>query len=83
MSAAMERPGQTRERAKSTFSLKSDKSRNSSHKHERHPSESAEEKRRTHLTATTKANPNAAMNEAQPSMLHNSNAFVHLGSSPC
>lgn len=30
--------------------------------------ETAEEKRRSHFTLTKKANPNAAMNEAQPSM---------------
>ncbi|KAF2799090.1 hypothetical protein K505DRAFT_321343 [Melanomma pulvis-pyrius CBS 109.77] len=67
----MDRPAHNRERSKSTFSFKSDKSHkshhsNDKHKHERHLSETAEEKRRTHLTSTTKANPNAAMNEAQP-----------------
>jgi len=63
----MERP-QTRPRSKSTFSFKSDKSASSRHeKHQKeHLRESAEEKRKGHLTATTKANPNAAMNEDQP-----------------
>ena len=67
MSAAMDRGQQQRPRSKSTFSFKSDKSHASAGKHDKHPRESQEEKRRTHLTATTKANPNAAMNEAQPS----------------
>lgn len=63
----MERP-QPRPRSKSAFSFKSDKSASSRHEkhHKDHFRESAEEKRRGHLTATTKANPNAAMNEDQP-----------------
>jgi hypothetical protein len=65
----MERP-QPRPRSKSAFSFKSDKSASS--RHEKHLKdylrESAEEKRRGHFTATTKANPNAAMNEDQPSV---------------
>ncbi|KAF2467556.1 uncharacterized protein BDR25DRAFT_63632 [Lindgomyces ingoldianus] len=62
----MDRPQQQRTRSKSTFSFKSDKSHTSGHKGKEHLHESPEEKRRSHLTATTKANPNAAMNEAQP-----------------
>lgn len=63
----MERPEQ-RPRSKSTFSLGSNKSGNSSSKHAKKASihETSEEKHRHALTATTKANPNAAMNEAQP-----------------
>ncbi|KAF2204178.1 hypothetical protein GQ43DRAFT_438168 [Delitschia confertaspora ATCC 74209] len=62
----------TRPRSKSTFSFKSDKShKDHSHHspkshHGRHLSETSEEKRRSHMTSSTKANPNAAMNEAQP-----------------
>lgn len=59
---------QARPRSKSTFSFHSDKSHHDSpsksSKHER--KESASEKRKTHYDPTTKANPNAAMNEAQP-----------------
>lgn len=66
----MEQPQQqqARPRSKSNFSFHSDKSRDtpSRAKHER--KESASEKRKTHYDPTTKANPNAAMNEAQPSM---------------
>ncbi|KAF2118460.1 hypothetical protein BDV96DRAFT_386810 [Lophiotrema nucula] len=52
----------TRPRSKSTFSFKSDHS-----KEQQHPlRESHEEKRRSHLGERSKANPNAAMNEAQP-----------------
>jgi len=61
---------QQRPRSKSAFSFKSDKSHSSktSGKHKEHINlkETHAEKARTHLTATTKANPNAAMNEAQP-----------------
>lgn len=79
MSAAMDsshpRPEQGRARAKSgAFSFRSQNSEdNNSHpkspksKHSRKESDS--ERRKTHYDPTTKANPNAAMNEAQPSML--------------
>ncbi|KAH7399375.1 hypothetical protein BKA66DRAFT_162449 [Pyrenochaeta sp. MPI-SDFR-AT-0127] len=63
----MEQPQQqARPRSKSTFSFHSDKSRNtpSTPKHERKVS--AGDKRKTHYDPTTKANPNAAMEEAQP-----------------
>lgn len=68
--------GPTRPRAKSTFSLHSNKSRDNpsspgkspkspkSPKHERKLSDS--DKLKTHYDITTKANPNAAMNELQP-----------------
>lgn len=58
---------QARPRAKSTLSFNSNKSRDapSSPKHERKISES--ERRKTHYDPNTKANPNAAMNEIQPS----------------
>lgn len=65
MSASMERP-QQRPRSKSTFSFKSDKSHGSGKHKKEHYHESPEDKRRSHLTSTTKANPNAAMVEAQP-----------------
>lgn len=67
--------GPARPRAKSSFSLHSDKSRDKpsspgkspkSPKHERKASDS--DKRKTHYDINTKANPNAAMNEIQPSM---------------
>jgi len=67
--------GPARPRAKSTFSLHSNKSRDNpsspgkspkSPKHERKVSES--DKLKTHYDINTKANPNAAMNEIQPSM---------------
>jgi hypothetical protein len=77
MSAAMEDPQQQAQRARANthFSVRSDesnhlsptKSRQSQSKHERKTSES--EKRHTQYDLTTKANPNSAMNEAQPSML--------------
>ncbi|KAJ9669051.1 hypothetical protein H2201_000877 [Coniosporium apollinis] len=64
----MEAPKQ-RPRSKSTFSFKSDKSEKSS-KAPKLPkeklTESAAEKHQNHLSTTTKANPNAAMEEAQP-----------------
>lgn len=59
-----------RPRSKSTFSFKSDKSEKSV-KAPKLPkeklTESAAEKHQNHLSTTTKANPNAAMEEAQPS----------------
>ncbi len=59
-----------RPRSKSTFSFKSDKS-DKSVKAPKLPkeklTESAAEKHQNHLSTTTKANPNAAMEEAQPS----------------
>lgn len=67
----MEAPKQ-RPRSKSTFSFKSDKSEKSS-KAPKLPkeklTESAAEKHQNHLSTTTKANPNAAMEEAQPSTM--------------
>ena len=76
-----ERPQQGRERSKSTFSFKSHKSHKShgsrksdfehgvnqqqSH-HQRTSSKDHDQK--PHLHAATKADPNAAMNEVQPSM---------------
>jgi hypothetical protein len=54
-----------RPRSKSTFSFKSDKSAHSKEQ-PHHLRESPEEKRRSHLGERSKANPNAAMNEAQP-----------------
>lgn len=65
MSAAMEQPQQqNRPRSKSTFSFKSDNSRHSAG-HER---SSSYGENKPHLHAATKADPNAAMNESQPSM---------------
>lgn len=81
MSAAMDshqvRPEQGRARAKSgAFSFRSQGSEDNNNnnnsaskspksKHSRKVSDS--ERRKTHYDPTTKANPNAAMNEAQPS----------------
>jgi hypothetical protein len=66
--SVMERP-QTRPRSKSAFSFKSDKSHGSGKHSTKEPlRESPNEKRRSHFTANSKANPNAAMNEVQPSM---------------
>jgi hypothetical protein len=62
-----------RPRANTHFSFRSDKSnelqptKSKQSKHERKVSES--ERRKTHYDPSTKANPNAAMNEAQPSRL--------------
>jgi hypothetical protein len=61
-----------RPRASTHFSFRSDRSnelsptKSRTSKHERKVSDS--ERRKTHYDPTTKANPNAAMNEAQPSM---------------
>lgn len=70
MSAAMERP-QQRPRSHTTFSFKSDKSHGSNPKNEKnigqHQRQSSGEQK-AHLHAATKADPNAAMNEVQPSM---------------
>jgi hypothetical protein len=61
-----------RPRAGTHFSFRSDRSnelsptKSKQSKHERKVSDS--ERRKTHYDPTTKANPNAAMNEAQPSM---------------
>jgi hypothetical protein len=56
-----------RPRSKSrTFSFKSDHSQGSKKRRES-IKETEEEKRRSHFTPMTKANPNAAINEAQPS----------------
>lgn len=77
MSAAMGQSPQEaqRPRAGTHFSFRSDRSNELSPtksksskqtKHERKVSDS--ERRKTHYDPTTKANPNAAMNEAQPSM---------------
>lgn len=72
----MEAPQQAaRPRSKSNFSFHSDKSRDNPSRHSKQESrpknerrESALDKRKTHYDPTTKANPNAAMEEAQPSM---------------
>ncbi|KAF2009833.1 hypothetical protein BU24DRAFT_414295 [Aaosphaeria arxii CBS 175.79] len=70
-----QRPDQQRPRSKSTFSFKSDKSHGSNPNHDKHHHhlphhhhirESAEDKRKSHLTPHTKADPNAAMTEVQP-----------------
>lgn len=80
MSAAMDQAIQSqqqgqRPRAGTNFSFRSDKSNelhstksrqsHKQNKHERKVSDS--ERRQTHYDPTSKANPNAAMNEAQPS----------------
>ncbi|KAF2088216.1 hypothetical protein K490DRAFT_64893 [Saccharata proteae CBS 121410] len=63
----MEYPPQQRPRSKSGFSFRSDKSDKSHGSHPRESlHESVAEKRKTHLSSTSKANPNAAMEEAQP-----------------
>ncbi len=54
------------QRNRSSFSFRSTKSDRST-KIKMDLRETARDKARTHLTETTKANPNAAMNEAQPS----------------
>jgi hypothetical protein len=70
-----QRPPQGRQRSKSTFSFKSHKSHGShksdfehrvQHHHQRTSSKDHEHKQ--HFTPTTKADPNAAMNEVQPGM---------------
>lgn len=76
MSAAMDPSQQAqRPRAGTHFSFRSDKSnelkatkskQSKQSKHERKVSDS--ERRQTHYDPTSKANPNAAMEEAQPSM---------------
>jgi hypothetical protein len=60
---------QARPHSKSGFSFRSDKSGSDSKSHKRKESllETTAEKRKTHMSSTTKANPNAALNEAQPS----------------
>ena len=60
------RPQRTRTRT--GFSVRSDRSSNSGKAHAKKSSlvETSAEKRKRHLSATTKANPNMAMNEAQP-----------------
>lgn len=72
MATAMERPQEARPRSKSTFSFKSNKSHDSHgvrnethHGHQRH---SSKDEHKPHFGPTTKADPNAAMNEVQPSM---------------
>ncbi|KAF1840012.1 uncharacterized protein K460DRAFT_215127 [Cucurbitaria berberidis CBS 394.84] len=67
MSATMDHSHQQeRPRSKSTFSYHSGKSHDSPSKSKHERKESASEKRKTHYDPSTKANPNAAMNEAQP-----------------
>ena len=74
MDSSQSRPEQGRARAKSgAFSFRSQNSEDTNPhskspktKHSRKESDS--ERRKTHYDPTTKANPNAAMNEAQPSM---------------
>jgi len=66
----MESP-QQRPRSKSVFSFKSDKSNSSSSKQPKFTKEqlkeTTEEKFRNRIGLKSKANPNSAMNEAQPS----------------
>jgi len=66
----MESP-QQRPRSKSVFSFKSDKSNSSASKQAKFTKEqlkeTKEEKFRNRIGLKSKANPNAAMNEAQPS----------------
>jgi len=58
---------QTRPRPKSSFSFRSDKSGSTAKSSKRETLvESHQEKRKTYLSSTTKANPNAAMTELQP-----------------
>ena len=62
-----------RPRSKSGFSFRSDKSGSSTKSPKRETKretliETHAEKRKTYLSSTTKANPNAAINEMQPSM---------------
>lgn len=57
-----------RPRPKSTFSFRSDRSGSTAKSSKRETLvESHEEKRKTYLSSTTKANPNAAITELQPS----------------
>ena len=59
---------QARPRPKSAFSFRSDKSGSTAKSSKRETLvESHEEKRKTYLSTTTKANPNAAITEQQPS----------------
>jgi len=60
------RPTQGRARAKSGFSFTSHHSKESDGKKQEPLRESHDEKRKLHLSNTTKANPNAAMTELQP-----------------
>lgn len=62
----MDRPTHSRARSKSTFSFKSDKSSSSAGKKEK-LEETAAEKANRHFAKESKADPNAAMNEVQPS----------------
>lgn len=68
-------PQQTRPRSKSTFSFKSQNSHASdpNRNDRKHPAAGHQRKEsdsyKPHLTATGKADPNAAMNEVQPSTL--------------
>ena len=58
-----------RPRSKSAFSITSDKSNHSRRSADKEKlRESHEEKKRLQFSNTTKANPNAAINEMQPSM---------------
>lgn len=69
-----------RPRSKSAFSITSDKSNHSRRSADKEKlRESHDEKRKLQFSNTTKANPNAAMNELQPSMLSPSRLS---GSSP-
>jgi len=77
MSVAMEqRPQQGRPRSKSNFSFKSDHSQQSAGqiKHERKPSDSY----KPHLNSSGKADPNAAMNESQPSRWYSARLVFFL-----
>ena len=75
MDAQQVRPEQGRARAKSNaFSFRSQGSADNNNPNSKSPKskhsrkESDTERRKTHYDPSTKANPNAAMNEAQPSM---------------
>lgn len=67
VSVIEERPAHSRSKS-TTFSYKSDKSGSSSNSKPKFSfgRETHEEKERQHLTIGGKANPNAAMNEAEP-----------------
>jgi hypothetical protein len=70
---SQQRPAGMRPRSKSAFSITSDKSEGSKRSGDKVKlRESHDEKHRLAFSHTTKANPNAAMNELQPSMLSHS-----------
>jgi hypothetical protein len=67
MSAAMDQRPQQHTRAKSTFSLKSDPSKKESKKESKHERQLSDDKNKPHFNLQSKADPNAAMSEVQPS----------------